>query len=94
MGRFIIVSIVIAACTAEEPTPDQRCERVRDRLIDLRLANATGVDIAAHRAALKNALGDSFIESCKTTLTVAQQQCVLDARDAFAANACSKEPRL
>jgi hypothetical protein len=89
MARLFLCISLVAACTADEPTPAQRCERVRDRLIDLRLANASGVDINAHRIAMKHALGRDFIESCTTRMTTAQQRCVLDARDASAAMACA-----
>ena len=89
MGRFALIVIALTACAADEPTTEQRCAQVRDRLIDLRLANATGVDIKAHRAAMAEALGDDFIQNCKTRLTIAQQQCVLRARDSAAATDCS-----
>jgi hypothetical protein len=93
MGRlmFTVALSMLASCAAEEPTPQRRCEQVRDRLIELRLANATGVDIQAHREAMKNALGDAVVASCTSNLTVSQQQCVLKARDSAAATVCSTQ---
>ena len=89
MGRLLFVVALTASCASDEPTSEQRCAQVRDRLIDLRLANAKGVEVDGHRAAMKSALGDDFIQTCKTRLTVAQQQCVLRARDVAAATDCS-----
>lgn len=92
MHRFALITILICcACGADEPTGKQRCEQVRDRIVDLHLADATSVDVKAHRAALRRALGDDFIASCATNLTTAQQRCVLGARDAASATACTKK---
>jgi hypothetical protein len=94
MGRFALVLLLSigSACGAEEPTVEQRCEQVRDRLIELRLANATGVDVKAHREAMRTTLGRDFVESCATKLSMAQQRCVLEARDSETAVACA-QPR-
>jgi hypothetical protein len=62
---------------------------VRDRLVDLRLASATGVDREAHRAVLRDALGAELVTSCKS-FSSAQTQCLLDAPDLTAADTCTK----
>lgn len=91
MDRIALIAILICgACGADEPTEDKRCEQVRDRLIDLRLADATNVDVKAHRAVLRRALGNDFVATCRTKLTTAQQRCVIEARDYAVATACAK----
>ena len=91
MDRLALITILIcAACGADEPTDEQRCEQVRDRLIDLRLADATNVDVKAHREVMRRALGNDFIARCATKLTIAQQRCVIEARDSASATACAK----
>jgi hypothetical protein len=89
---LVIVLSVIVGCDGgeeEEGISTRRCEQVRDRLVDLRLADAAGVDRAAHRAAMTAALGTDFVTSCTHTLSSAQIRCVLDARDRGAADACA-----
>jgi len=92
MGRFVLVVIFASGCSrSEEVDETQRCEQVRDRIVDLRLANATNVDIKAHRVAMRDALGTDFVTSCKSGMTPSQQQCVLEARDLVTATACSSQ---
>jgi hypothetical protein len=66
-----------------------RCERLRDHLADLRLAQSAGVDEAAHREAMKAALGDDFLSRCASKLGSREIDCALKATDAAAAAACS-----
>jgi hypothetical protein len=83
-----IVFLFVLAC-AEEPTAAKRCEQVRDRVIELRLADAVAVDRNAHRSALEHALGEDFVSSCRNNLTAMQQKCVLKAQDSASADACA-----
>jgi hypothetical protein len=90
--------VLFGACTSEEsPASEASCAEMRDHLIELRLRDAQGavphVDVAAHRAALSKALGDGFVESCHSTLTIAQARCALDARNSTAAAACSSRSK-
>lgn len=85
----IIATLLLAACGSDPPTVEQQCGRVRDRLIDLRLSDATGVDVKAHRAVLKRAMGDNFIASCRTNMSSKQRDCILDAKDLVSATACT-----
>jgi hypothetical protein len=66
------------------------CTKLRDHLVDLRLQDATGVDRAAHRQAMKQALGDNFIASCTDRMTASQLTCGLVAKDLGAATSCSE----
>jgi hypothetical protein len=89
--RFIsiIAALALSACSSDAPTVEQQCARVRDRLIDLRLSDASGVDVKAHRAVMKRAMGENFIASCRTNMAPKQRDCVLGATDLVAATACT-----
>ena len=54
----------------------------------LQLADANGVDRDAHRDAMKQALGATFLTSCKESMTTAQVRCILDAANPEHAKAC------
>ena len=47
------------------------------------------INVEAHRAAMKQALGENFLGACQQKMTAAQIKCVLAANDSAAANACS-----
>ncbi len=47
-------------------------------------------DVEGHRAALKQALGQEYINSCLATLTPTQLECSLAARDTAALVACQQ----
>jgi len=83
---FGFVMIVSAACSHDDEV--MPCERMRDHLIDLKLADATGVDRDAHREVLRRALGESLVTNCKKSMRAAQVLCILNAADSAAANAC------
>jgi hypothetical protein len=124
----VTAAISVSACASnDDDTVDrQRCEQVRDHLIDLRLSSARRfptleelpapsghararrggpvlpqlprtADVAvppasldAHRRAMRDALGESFVATCEQTLTAAQVRCALEATDTAAASACSR----
>jgi hypothetical protein len=100
MGRFIVVVVLVTACTdpfapldetgSESSESVSPCERVRDHLIELRLEVATlsHADVVQHRAAMRQAMGNEFVETCASERQNEQVQCALDARDFAAANAC------
>jgi hypothetical protein len=46
-------------------------------------------DPAPHRAAMKQALGDRFVDACAKHMTAAQLECALSAGDEAAVSACS-----
>ena len=49
----------------------------------------TPIDLAQHRAAMKQALGDRFINDCVSQMTADQVSCALSAKSQDAVNACS-----
>lgn len=90
MGRIAVVVMLVSCAGGEEAGDAKRCERVRDRIVDLRLDNATNVHRDAHRIAMRDALGASFVETCERTMTAAQQRCVLESRDLAAVSSCTR----
>jgi predicted protein tyrosine phosphatase len=90
--HILLVLLLVASCDGErdiESTELTRCEQLRDHLIDLRLADAVHVDKAAHREAMRTALGDDFAASC-SKLRDDVIDCALGASDSTAAAACAR----
>src|SRR6187402_3109081 len=93
---FAIVVLVVVAggCSGDDEESGTshmtRCEKLRDHVIDLRLSQAPGVDVDAHRKIIRNALGVDFLKSCSENLSEAQVDCALVAADSQAAAACSR----
>jgi hypothetical protein len=84
-----------AGCGAEaEAERDARreCERLRDRVVELRSATVTA-DHAAHRAAMTAALDQGprpFIDDCTERWTDEQRACALAAADSAALADCQR----
>ena len=93
--RSALVICVLVGCGGgaedESKARAEQCERMRDHLVDLRLASAQHLekDLDQHRVALKQAMGSAFIESCTKDMTETQVTCVVGAKDAEAAAACT-----
>jgi hypothetical protein len=92
-GRVMVaVLLVFGACASRDEdgrAPTKKCEQLRDHLVDLRLADAAGVDREAHRKVMRQAMGDEFIASCTSSLSSAQVKCALAAGDLKSAESCS-----
>ncbi len=97
MGRLACLVVLVAACGGGDEDDERRtlplCERVRDRVVELRLADATNVDHDAHRTAMRAALGPEFIKRCEAEMSDVQIRCVLDAPDHSAVSGCSVAAR-
>ena len=99
MGRSALLCVlVLAACSHERRVTRQRCEQLRDHLVDLRLQqvgpNRPGhppIDLTAHRRALQRALGEGFLTRCQQQIALAKLDCEFDAKDATTANACGSQ---
>ena len=90
-GRCVLlVMLICAACAKSDDVDRSMCERYRDHLIDLRFLASDGsaADLAPHRAAMKHAMGDSFLETCEKTLKANQLDCALAATEPGTATAC------
>jgi len=94
--RTLLLMIAIAtttSCASSEDPNEARarqCAQLRDHLVDVRLAG-TQVDVEAHRAAIKGALGDGFVDRCTAQLTRTQIKCALAASDSAHALDCTRE---
>lgn len=79
----------LAACGAGEPeSVENRCERVRDRMVALEIPLADP-DREALARVMKRAMGDQFIASCIRSMTEKQRDCVFAAADSKTAFACT-----
>jgi hypothetical protein len=89
IARLVVV-IALGGCASSdksERATTAQCERVRDHLVELRVAG-TQVDVRAHREAIKEVLGSRFTDECVATVDRAQIDCSLAAKDATSALSC------
>jgi len=61
-------------------------------MIELRLADTTGIDRETHRELMRGALGTDFVENCARRMTMTQVDCVVAAADPESAAACHERP--
>ena len=90
-GLLLLLTAWTACGTDEDdvaPLPETPCERLRDHLVELRMADVTGVDVEPHKQAMRQAMGPSFLASCARDLTPSQIRCATVAVDSNAASAC------
>jgi hypothetical protein len=95
--EWVVVLCAVVGCGSAEPEEDRprRCERLRDHLVDLRLATASGLtraEIEQHRVTMQTSLDARFIASCAERMTDEQLACALRADNAQAASACTSTP--
>jgi hypothetical protein len=86
------IAMLVGCASSEEPADQRQCARLRDHLVDLQLSDvhvAVGIDRAAHRRALAQALGPDFVASCSNKLTESQVDCALNTNDRAAAAVCA-----
>ena len=86
-----LVPFVFLGCTQATTVEREDCEQLRDHVVDLRLSTISDLpteDMAGHRSALRNALGEPFVSSCMKTFTPDQIQCAKSALDSDAASSC------
>lgn len=91
--RGIVTACIAFICSCDggpSPNPSQReCARLRDHLIDLRMADVT-IDQAQHRHALELAMGDAFVAQCAESMSGASVRCAMSARAATELAACNE----
>jgi len=79
-SRFWVLLAVVAGCADHGTVDREGCARLRDHVVDLRVADAAselGTDVAQHRRALNQALGEDFIASCVRSMSYEQLECSL-----------------
>ena len=92
---FAVIGFVFG-CTSHREDATRRCTELRDHVVELRLAQSQGatdalghpIDLAPHRAAMKQLLGDDFVEHCQRDMQASQVKCALAATDTESASAC------
>jgi hypothetical protein len=89
--RRLVSLLLVASCAAsgDSRASRQQCEQLRDHLIDVKLAAATGVDKAGHREAMRSALGADYVARCAEAVTDGELECALKASDDDALQACN-----
>jgi len=89
--RACLLFVFVACGTDDEEisTAATPCERLRDRLVELRMAEARNVDVEAHQAAMKQALGEKFLAACAKDLSPSQTNCAIAAPDSNGAAQCA-----
>jgi hypothetical protein len=95
MGTIAVLATFLtlaAGCSEDPPSPQQRCDELRDHLVNLRLSDVStpDVDLAAHRSAMTAALGTRFVDNCVSAFTDKQIRCVMAATDSQTAADCSR----
>jgi hypothetical protein len=90
---FAIVLALLAACSSDEESPREQCERVRNHIVNLRLDDLPSAESEqtreAHRASLTQALGDEFITNCEQQHKRRAIECALAALDVATATSCA-----
>jgi hypothetical protein len=96
MAMVVGLMLMVLGCSSSEDDTDaadrKRCERLRDHLVELRLASVASqpdVDVTAHRTAMTSALGEQFVANCQK-LTVRDVKCGLAASDLRTATMCAQ----
>ena len=90
---MIVFALASASCGSGDETEAataRQCEQLRDHLVELRLQDAS-IDGAKHRAAIRQSLGDGFIDTCTAQVTRDQIRCALAASDAPDALECTRD---
>ena len=89
VGHVVVVASIAAGCASRDAADDGvRCVELRDHLVELRVQGLPPNDIAAHREAMRLAMGEAFVARCRA-LDADELRCVLGSRDLGAAMACS-----
>ena len=86
---------ILGGCGGDGESEAERivepCEQLRDHLVDLRVEGTRGTpdEVAQHRAAVRQALGEGFVASCEQRMAKDEVECASKASDFAAVTACS-----
>lgn len=86
--RALVAALLATAACGSSPSPESRCDQVREHLIDLQLPKSDSAR-ERHADVMRRAMGEEFIANCAQTISATQARCVLDASSAKQAMACS-----
>ena len=92
--RWLLIAVMAFGCggddgaEAERPRP---CDQLLEHMIDLSESGARNdpKDLAAHRAAMRQAIGPRFLASCEQSMSTDQIDCAAKAGDLTSATACT-----
>lgn len=82
------LTLLFACGGSEREAPQARCEQVREHMIGLQLSSH-GAARETHANVMRRAMGTEFVTSCVRSMKPAQVDCILAAKEAKAALACS-----
>ena len=99
LTSLVLVMGSLASCAArtEEIDKHSECSRMRDHVLDLRIAgfdavrtsDGKAIDLSAHRDALRNALGPSFVDDCVAHMSDAELACRKTSTNITALRGCA-----
>ena len=88
---LIALVLLVGACADQEIVDRAGCTRLRDHVVDLRVADAAGElggDVAQHRRAMNQALGEDFVANCVQAMSYQQLECSLKLTDLADSERC------
>ena len=95
LGLLLLAPLACAGAGDPDRPDREDCARLRDHVIELRLAAAdtsakvAASDVAQHRAALQAAAGGSYVDDCRESRSPAEVSCLLAAADLDSVDACT-----
>ena len=92
--RSLLIAVMVVGCGGDDASEVERqrpCDQLLEHMIDLSEAGAKNApkELAAHRAAMRQAIGPRLLASCEQTMTTDQIDCAARAGDLTTATACT-----
>ena len=92
--RCLLIAVMLVGCGADDGAEVERqrpCDQLLEHMLDLSESGARNdpKDLAAHRAAMRQAIGDRFLASCEQSMSSDQIDCAAKAGDLASATACT-----
>ncbi len=92
--RCLLIAVMVVGCGGDDSTDVEAtrpCDQLLEHMIDLSEsgAHSTPKDLAAHRAAMRQAIGPRFLASCEKDMSSDQIECATKAGDLSSATACT-----
>jgi hypothetical protein len=90
VAAFVICTALLG-CGGGGGDAAERCERVRDHLVELAASggDALPLDREDRATIVRRAMGDEFLTSCTSSMSEAHASCLLSATDSRQAARCS-----
>lgn len=96
--RCFLIAVMLFGCGADDAVEVERqrpCDQLLEHMLDLSEGGAKNdpKGLAAHRAAMRQAIGERFLATCEQDLTGKQIECATSASDLSSATACTTTAR-